>query len=128
MKRAETESSGRRPHIECCLKVPDLDLAVISPGNDALVVESNAADELLVAFEDTQTDAGNDVPQSGKVRYYSPSISRFQSLQILSLALFILRARAVEQREDNHLWNTGLFFYETRLYVDPLGQLFSRTD
>ena len=77
MKRAETESSWWCPHIECCLKVPDLDLAVVSPGNDALVVESNAADELLVAFEDTQTDAGNDVPQSEKVRYYSPSISRF---------------------------------------------------
>lgn len=57
------------PGILGSVQIPDLDLAVVSSGHDAVVVEADAADQLFVTFEDSQTGAALDVPQpDGVVR------------------------------------------------------------
>ena len=49
-ERAYAEGAGGCPRVEGGCEVPDLDLAVVGAADDALFVEADAADELLVAL------------------------------------------------------------------------------
>ena len=65
----DTQSPCRSPGVHGCLQVPDLDLPIIGSTHNPLAIESDAADELLMALQDPETGAALDVPQpDGVVR------------------------------------------------------------
>ena len=63
----DAKSSGWRAWIFCSVEIPDFDFSVVSAGDNPLVVESDAADELLVTLENPEARSTFDVPQSDGV-------------------------------------------------------------
>ena len=46
-----------------CVQIPDLNFSVVCPRHDPLVIETDAADELFMSFENSKAGSALDIPQ-----------------------------------------------------------------